>query len=406
MMKIVHVINSIDPADGGPPTVVMRLSAAQALLGNDVHVVSYVESSARERIDEAIAQIPGRGRVQLHLLTPATRFERLTGRIARPLLSEVLKGAQCVHLHGVWEPILLYAAAAARRARIPYCVRPAGMLDPWSMRQKSWKKRLALLLFFRRMLDGAAFIHTLNRDEARLLAPLGLRATSRTIPNGISFEEIDPLPSAGSFRAKMQALHGRRFVLFMSRLHTKKGLDYLVTAFSRLAPTHPDIDLVVAGPDCGAGASFSDAVRRAGLNERVHMVGPLYGADKIAALVDADCFCLPSRQEGFSLAVTEALACGVPAIISRQCHFPEVASAGAGIVVDLDPAEIAAALNTVLLDPSKARQMGRAGRRLVEQHYTWERIADDTIKAYRATMVGSSVHAPTSTLPAGAVPGR
>jgi glycosyltransferase involved in cell wall biosynthesis len=406
MIKIVHVINSIDPADGGPPTVVMRLSAAQALLGNDVHVVSYVESSARERIDQAIAQIPGRDRVHLHLLTPANRFERLTGRTARPLISSVLKGAQFVHLHGVWESILLYAATAARRAAIPYCVRPAGMLDPWSMRQKPWKKRLALLSFFRRMLDGAAFIHTLNQDEARLLAPLNLRAPSRTIPNGISLEEIDPLPLAGTFRARMHALHGRRFVIFISRLHTKKGLDYLADAFTTLALTYLDVDLVVAGPDYGAEASFRDAVRQAGLNERVYMVGPLYGTDKIAALVDADCFCLPSRQEGFSLAVTEALACGVPVVISKQCHFPEVASAGAGVVVDLDPAEIAEALNIVLSDPAKARQMGRAGRRLVEQHYTWGRIAEDTIKAYRATMVGSSVLAPASPLPAKAVPGR
>jgi glycosyltransferase involved in cell wall biosynthesis len=115
----------------------------------------------------------------------------------------------------------------------------------------------------------------------------------------------------------------------------------------------------------------------------VHIVGPLYGRDKIAALVDAACFCLPSRQEGFSLAVTEALACGVPPVISQACHFPEVAEVGAGEVVPLEAGAVAAALARVLSDPQRHDRMAAAGRELVASRYTWSRVAAQTVEAYR-----------------------
>lgn len=382
-MKIVHVIGSIDPAHGGPPGVVMRIAAAQAARGHDVHIVSYADAEAAPRIGRALLDVPGLLKVERHLLPEPGRSERVLARAARRPLAGIIAGADAVHLHGVWEPILRQAAITARSAGIPYCVRLAGMLDPWSLRQKYWKKRIALALGYRRMLDAAAFIHVLNDDEARLLAPLNLRAPTRTIPNGIFLDEIGPLPPKGSFSNQHSALAGRRYVLFLSRLHTKKGLDYLVDAFARLAPAWPDVDLVIAGPDDGAEAALRSAIANHGLGRRVHLVGGLYGRDKIEALCDAACFCLPSRQEGFSVAITEALACGAPVVISRECHFPEVATVRAGTVVDLDADAVAAALSAILADTAMAEAMGAAGRALVEQRFTWPAIADLTIDAYR-----------------------
>jgi glycosyltransferase involved in cell wall biosynthesis len=114
------------------------------------------------------------------------------------------------------------------------------------------------------------------------------------------------------------------------------------------------------------------------------MTGGLYGSAKIAALKQSACFCLPSRQEGFSVAITEALACGVPVAITDACHFPEVAEAGAGVVCALDPMAVAAALERILEDPDGAKRMGAAGARLVRANYTWPRIALQTIAAYQS----------------------
>jgi len=128
---------------------------------------------------------------------------------------------------------------------------------------------------------------------------------------------------------------------------------------------------------------FRQQVARLGLTTRVHIVGPLWGEDKLAAIVDADCFCLPSRQEGFSMAITEVMACGLPVVISEPCHFPEVREAGAGEVVPLDARAIADALERVLQDPQQRQRMGQAGRELVRSRYTWPHIAEQCVRAYR-----------------------
>jgi glycosyltransferase involved in cell wall biosynthesis len=384
-MHILHIIGSLDPASGGPAAAALRLAAAQAELGHEVGIVAPREPDAERRLEGAIARVPGRGRIRRISPPGAERFFRLEPLLRRSAWNAIAAEADILHLHGVWEPMLLAAAAAARRAGKPYVLEPHGMLDRWSLGEKASKKRIALALGFRRMIRRAAYIHALNDDEVRLMGVVGASPSPPrlVIPNGVFMEEIEPLPSEGTFRRMHPALSGRRYVLFLSRLHSKKGLDHLLGAFRRIAPLHPEVDLVVAGPDGGEEERFRRDVATAGLVPRVHLVGALWGADKIAAFVDAACFCLPSRQEGFSMAITEALACGTPVVISRECRFPEVATEGAGEVLPLDPDAFADALDGLLSSPVRAARMGRAGRALVKAAYTWPVIARRTVAAYR-----------------------
>lgn len=381
-MKIVHVITSIDPGKGGPQAVVMRLAAAQAACGHAVHVVTQADPATFEQVTRLGSVIPGFEAVHWHVLPVPTLVEEILCLRARPLMTDILADASHLHLHGVWEPILVSAATIASRHGVPYCVCPAGMLDRWSLQQKAWKKRLALRLGCRRMLDEAAFIHALNRDEVDLMRPLRLMAPAVIIPNGVFAEEFADLPSPDLFHARISLPPGRSFVLFLSRLHYKKGLDLLAEAFRLIANRFPEVDLVVAGPDGGAEREFRERVRAFGIEERVHMTGPLYGDAKLEAFAAAACFCLPSRQEGFSIAITEALACGRPVVITDSCHFPEVAHAGAGAVVPVTAPAIAGGLARILSDPAAAEAMGRNGRRLVLENYTWPRIAEMTIRLY------------------------
>jgi len=377
-MRILHVIESLDPDAGGPPAVVLRIAAAQAALGHDVQAASASMSPSRhDAFRVSLEGIPSIDRVRfIDMATPRV-LDVLTGaRVDLP-------NADFVHLHGVWSPLLVAASAWARRKGIGYCVAPHGMLDPWSLRQKWWKKRLALAIGWRRMLDRARFLHVLNADEAALVGPLGLRSPSRVIPNGIFLEEILPVPEPGSFRSELPALGDRPFILFLSRLHFKKGLDRLAAGFARVAAADPEVHLVVAGPDGGARAEFESAIAAAGLTDRTHLTGPIYGRRKYAAMVDCACFCLPSRQEGFSVAITEALAVGRPVVITPECHFPEVAEVDAGIVTSAEPEPLAAALVEILRDPVRSEARGRRGADLVRRRFTWDRIAEASILAYR-----------------------
>ncbi|CAD7044499.1 glycosyl transferase [Pseudorhizobium endolithicum] len=381
-MKIVHVIASIDPKFGGPQAVVQRIAAAQAALGHDVHIVSYCNTDVAKQVLTLGGNIPAFDGINWHIIPEARMLERLLCLRGLKRLHMVLENASFLHLHGVWDPFLLWAASMGRQRKVPYCICTSGMLDVWSMEQKRLKKRLAFLLGYRRMLDSAAFLHALNADEVELMKPLKLAAPAAIIPNGIFPQEFGEMPPKGSFQQKIGLASHRRYILFLSRLHFKKGLDILAGAFAVLAPVLLDVDLVVAGPPDGAEDEFAQLIREAGLEQRVHMVGPLYGQDKLAALNDAHCFCLPSRQEGFSIAITEALACAIPVVITESCHFPEVSAQKAGLVVPAQPREVAFALKTVLEDTAMARAMGQNGRQLVMENYVWPAIANATLRNY------------------------
>jgi glycosyltransferase involved in cell wall biosynthesis len=392
-MKICHVLPSLDPSQGGPPAVASRLAAAQAALGHAVAILSYDTPDQRVAIERSMRDIPGADRLRLISLSPPQ------GRLASILtpasllrgIEDAIRSATIVHLHGVWEPIIRLAAKSAHRLNIPYVVAPHGMLDPWSLSQKAMKKKIALALGYRTMLDNAAFLHVLNADEQTLLAPQELRVRMEVIPNGIFLNEIDGALSSSSAHA---GLNGKPFLLFLSRVHYKKGLDYLADSFAQLHAKNPDWQLVIAGPDGGERAPIEQRIARLNFNSTVRVIGAVYGSEKFALLRSAACFCLPSRQEGFSVAVLEAMACRVPVVISENCHFPEVAQVGAGHVVPLQTSAIAAALLDVAsATPEQRRQMGEAGRRLVEERFTWEKVAARSVEANEGTRPKSSTSA-------------
>jgi glycosyltransferase involved in cell wall biosynthesis len=386
VMKVLHVITSLDPALGGPPAVATRLAAAMAAEKHHAAIISYAPDRFEMAIRDSLAAVPGAATVRLISVGANSRLERFTGRRAGGIIRKVLQNYDICHIHGVWDPIALAAASACRSAGRPYVIMPHGMLDPWSLSQRPLKKRLALTLGYRRMLSKAAFLHVLNEDEKTLIAPLRLKTLSRVIPNGVFLEEIDPPPPTGSFRNIYPELGDSPYILFLSRLHFKKGLDFLASAFAGVHVKMPSVRLVVAGPDDGERVSFENAVKQLGIGSHVHVVGPLYGRDKFAAIVDAAVFCLPSRQEGFSIAITEAMAVGCPVVISENCHFPEVEHTGAGLIYPLNAASVESAILQVLNNPDEGERMRRAGRELVRARFTWQAVTKQLVDAYQTVL--------------------
>ncbi len=220
--------------------------------------------------------------------------------------------------------------------------------------------------------------------------PHALGVPGAVAPLGIELEVYEALPPRGSFRAHHPEIGARPILLFLGRLHEKKGLDLVARAFGRCVREGLDAHLVIAGPDDGMRASLERWLAEEGVAGRSHLAGMVEGAEKLALLADADLFLLPSRSENFGLAVVEAMAAGLPVLISDQVNlWPEVKAAGAGRVVPIDDVpRLAAAIKELLADPAALRAMGERGRHAAFANYGWEEAAARLERVYEDVVAG------------------
>lgn len=381
-MRIVHFIEYMDPTQGGPPSIVARVAAAQARLGHDVTLLTSAESmessAAIERVFSPLQRFNWvrRRSVQAPFI-PSRFFWPAYNRMAA-----VLNGAHVVHVHAVWDPMLIQGMRHCRHKRIPMCVTPHGMLTRNNVRRRWWKKKLALSLGWGSAINGAGFLHCLTDEEGSDARTLGLTPRVVVLPNAVDTQELAVPVDAQAIAAALPPHASSRFILSLGRLHETKGLDILCDAFAVVAAAQPDVDLVIAGPDFGYETKLRRQIAALGLEKRIHIVGSVYGAAKVALLRSAVCLCHSSRQEGFSMAILEALACGTPAVISTECHFAELETENAGFVVPLDPQAFAKALLVFLLDDSARRKAADAAVRLIQERYTVDRLAARLVENY------------------------
>jgi len=384
-MRILQVVDSLDPIYGGPPTVVLRLAAALAREGAQVTLYSHERSGREADIAATLQGIPGIESVRRVSEICDGRAARLTGRPARDFLRRSGSEFDLVHIHGFWRPGLAAILRESFQRSLPYVITPHGMLACWSLSQKPLRKKIALALTWRKLIRRASFVHALTQAEAKDFAALGIDCPVDIVPNGFFLEEMGELPSAGSFHAEHPELGGERFILFLGRLHYVKRVDWLVRAFAKLAATDANVRLVLAGPDCGTRPQIEREATRLGLASRINFVGPLYGKQKYAALVDAQCFCQPSVYETFSMSILEAMACGLPPVITRGCNFDEVAAFGAGLVVDSEDG-LADALRRFCTDAGARSLAAAKARELVVAKYTWPIVARKMLGRYEARL--------------------
>lgn len=292
----------------------------------------------------------------------------------------------------------MYPSMAAhtwhRRTRRPYLVSPHGMLDPWALANARWKKRLAAVLYERKHLRHAACLHALCASEAHSMRTYGLTNPIAIIPNGIELPDIDHGDTAA------QVLPGlpedKRVLLFLGRLHPKKGLPALLRAWSILsrkkAPDLGNWRLAIAGWDQGGHrAELEVLAMEESIGDAALFLGPKFGRDKEALLRRADAFVLPSQSEGLPMAVLEAWAYRLPVLMTEACNLPEGFDAGAAARIDLEPAPMAEALGAFLAQSDDVhRTMGAKGRALVKERFIWEKACESLYAVYRWVLGGGA----------------
>jgi glycosyltransferase involved in cell wall biosynthesis len=255
------------------------------------------------------------------------------------------------------------------------------MLEGWAIKNKRLKKWLYSILIERSNLRRAACLHALTKSEVADYRRYGLRNPVALIPNGV---DVPPVVSPDIFLERFPHLRGKRLIIFLSRIHYKKGLDVLCRAWLNVHQRFTDAHLIIAGPDFENTQSVVQAyIDELRVNSSVTFTGMLRDSMKWSALAASELFVLPSYSEGFSVAVLEAMVMGVPVVISRACNFNEVEDECCGVVISPDAQELQKALTGLLsANRSDVLRMGERGRRLVVARYTWAAIGRQMSSIY------------------------
>jgi len=373
------------PLAGGPPIVVERLCLLTPSEGWDVSVIttslycnddgSELESSLRQRIDATVLPIS-----KPRILRRAYR--------AKEVIDKAVRAADIVHLHGLWHPLNAIARKACARHGRKYVLMPHGMLDPYCLRQKQWRKRMYLVAAERRNLEGASrIIYTTFGEQQAAQESLSWLGAGEIIPLGADSPPDMPRQTArGAFINLFPQVANRRCLIFLGRIHPKKGLERLLAVLPEISRRHPSVLLIIAGDGEQSDVrALKNLVQFKNIGSHVLFTGMVEGETKWSALACAEVFILPSKQENFAIAVAEAMHSGLPVVITNKVNsWPFIEKAQAGFVIEEDYAEleIAKRLDELLSDPDRARCMGSRGKDFANQYFSWQRVKKSMISLY------------------------
>lgn len=348
--------------------------------------------------DPNIGEKGGSGNDPINVLGVETRHfpvDRWSRHFPHPLIQRFLfcseltrylrrnvKYFDVVHIHFIYAFPSLSAALISKRQEVPYVLTLHGNLDPYMQRKNRLVKDIYLNLYGRRALNAAAALHLVSEGERQMLRTFKISAPNVVIGFGLNVEKFQR-QSRGRFRAQRPELANKRIIMSLSRLSYTKGLDLLVEAFRDVAGAHPDVHLLIVGPDDGFERHLRLMIRWYALADRVTLTGRVDEEEKISALHDADVFVLPSYSEAFGLAMIEAMACGLPVLLTDQAALArELEEQGAALVVRSDIQELASGLRLLVNDEKLRRRIGAVGIRLVADRFSWNTSTTQFVQLY------------------------
>ena len=379
-LRVCQVVANINRDVGGPAVSVSRLAdvlAQQEVLSRLV-TLDYPHHGPQEKMASATAcSMPSGVCVRLSRgFSPALK---------RRLFDLAADGMDIIHNHGLWMFPNWYARQTAVRFMIPLVISPRGMVENWSLRRSRFKKFVFWHLFERTNLLAARVFHATSKSESISIRRLGFHQPIATISNGVDLPDLSLRQPRELLEKKFPALKRKRWLLFLSRLHPKKGVVELLQVWRQLEGRFPDWQLVLAGPDLdGYGKKVRLQAASLGLNARVTFTGMVSGGEKLAALSNADLFVLPTHSENFGIVIAEALACGVPVVTTKAAPWHDLQLHQCGWWIDDNAASARATLESAMGLAAEDRvAMGRRGRDLVERGYSWHHVGEQMLAVYK-----------------------
>ncbi len=387
-MKVLHVAASLSPEWGGPTKVIYELTEALAKKGIEVSIFA---PSERDK-GACISNLKGVN-VKLFKKSFLSRFwTSYSSALAKALMHEV-SNFDLIHIHEIWHHPHFSAYRAAKIAKKPFIVTIHGALEPWCLKYKLLKKKIYSTFIQKKILKEAAALHAITEGEVKNIRAFVNNKNIFLIPNGVNLKEFENLPQREWIENLYPELRGKKVILFLGRIHPTKGLDILAKAFGNILRGRNNIQLVIAGPDNnGYKNKIVEILKNENAIISTTFTGMLTGNHKLATLSRADIFVLPSYSEGFSMSILEAMVCGIPVVITTGCNFSEVEKIGAGRVVNADVDSLSKALMEFLDNTELCKKAGNRGRKLVMEKYTWDKVADKMIMAYKEILTTHKVY--------------
>ncbi|WP_207690987.1 glycosyltransferase [Desulfonema limicola] len=371
-LKILHTVGGLNSSSGGPARTVSRLCEGIGRKGGFVTVFTQ-----RFKQDD-ICILPNPEMVHTEFIQ-AVSIPQVRISYSPFFYPQILRHCRkqkimLIHDHGVWLSANHAAASAARRLNIPLIINPRGMLEPWAIQFKAWKKYFAWKLYQNRDLHTAALFCATAEQEYENIRKLGFKQPIAVIPNGVD------LPKWQRPSCSQSKIHT---ALFLSRVHPKKGLLNLVKAWTMVKPENWQV--IIAGPDeNGHLKEVETAVLKAGLQAVFKFAGSVEGKEKSDLYLKSDLFILPTFSENFGVVVAEALSYGVPVITTKGTPWEGLTTHKCGWWIDIGAESLAEAVQqAVLLTDEQRFEMGKQGRKYVERSFGWEKIAEDMISVYQ-----------------------
>ena len=352
-MKVLHVTTGLSPLSGGPTRSVKGLCRALSKAGIDVSLL---------------------------VLRGDDEFDNPCGVKVFRGVSPDISAYDIVHIHGLWNLGLHAVARTCRKLSVPYVISPRGMLDPWALSVKKWKKRFALSLYQGYDLKRAVALHVTAEAEREHVRAMDFRQTCIVAPNAVDLPAVMP-PKCRS--------EGYRTALFLSRLHPGKGLLSLAGAWAMVRPV--GWRMKVVGPDSyGHKAEVVVMLTRLGIVDEWEFVCALDDVSKWRAYRSADLLVHPSVSENFGITIAEGLAAELPVITTKGTPWQELCARKCGWWIDVGIEPLSVALKEAMsLPDATLREMGERGRRLLEEKYTWEAVVKKMVVGYDQVLAGA-----------------
>lgn len=359
-MKIIHYIPSIDRTSGGTTTYLQLLAKELGRL-TELHIVSH-ESGNSVELENC----------QVHYIAPLIRFHEMK-REWKCLLDKIRP--DIVHVNCCWMPQCALTQKWAQQAGYKVVLTPHGMLEPWIMKRHYWTKKVpALLLYQKSAVKNADYLHATAKSEKENLLKLGYNSRVAVISNGIDVESI----------ALKQNWERNKQILFLSRIHVKKGIEFLLKAVAALRKEMNGYTVRIVGEGEQTYINqLKEKAKERGVDSMIDFCGGVYGEQKWKMFREADVFVLPTYSENFGIVVAEALASGTPVITTKGTPWQELETYHCGWWTEIGTQPLVDALNGFLsLDEQELETMGRNGRRLVEEKYSANGMAKAMMNLY------------------------